>query len=213
MSPLDLIASVILVTTSGALAPGPVVFATIVEGSRHGAKAGLIFTMGHAIVELPLVLLLTLGFVSFSQPAVKVVVGILGGIALLFFGLQQVKEASRPLSSQRVPGERGREGLLVKGVVINALNPFFIIWWLSVGAMLILDTLPYGIIGVLTIMYIPHVLIDLVWLVLLAYSAMRGRSLLGSRGYRLMLGLFGIFLVLFGLNFIFVALEVLASPG
>jgi len=81
MSPFDLIISVVLVMASGALAPGPVVFATVLEGSRHGTRAGMMFSIAHALVEFPLVTLLALGLVSLNQQVIKVVVGILGGIA------------------------------------------------------------------------------------------------------------------------------------
>jgi threonine/homoserine/homoserine lactone efflux protein len=206
MALLDLMVSVIVVTTSGALAPGPVVFATILEGSRHGAKAGLVFTLAHALVEFPLVLLLAIGFVSINQQAIRFFVGILGGLALLFFGFQQARVAIKAEATEQRPNKLKQSGLFVTGLALNALNPFFIIWWLTVGAKLILDTLSYGSFAAIPFMYFPHIMIDLAWLVILAYMAMKGRNLIGSKGYRLLLGIFGIVLVMFGLNFIASAL-------
>jgi len=206
MSPLDLIISVALVTASGALAPGPVVFATVLEGSRHGTRAGVMFSITHALVEFPLVLLLALGLVSINQQVIKVVVGILGGFALLLFGFLQARDALRPGSPEQRPNRLNQSSLFIMGVAFNALNPFFIIWWLTVGAKLILDTLSYGSFAAIPIMYIPHILIDIAWLVILAYSAMKGRRLIGSKGYRTLLAIFGIALMLFGMNFLFTAL-------
>jgi len=211
MSPLDLIISVALVTASGALAPGPVVFATVLEGSRHGTRAGVIFAIAHALVEFPLVILLALGLVSLNQQAIKVVAGILGGFALLFFGFLQARGAIRPGSPEQRPNRLSRSSLFITGVAFNALNPFFIIWWLTVGAKLILDTLSYGSFAAIPIMYVPHILIDIAWLVVLAYSAMKGRRLIGSKGYRALLAIFGIVLMLFGVNFLFTALGESAS--
>lgn len=201
MSLLDLLVSVVVVTTSGALAPGPVVFATILEGSRHGVKAGLVFSFTHALIEFPLVLLLAFGFVSFNQQVIKFFVGILGGCVLLFIGFQQARDAMKTGVPEQRP-DRLKHGLFMTGVALNALNPFFIIWWLTVGAKLILDTLSYGSFGAIPMMYILHFLIDLAWLVLLAYSAMKGMKLIGSKGYRILLAIFGIILMIFGLNFI-----------
>jgi len=104
MSPLDLIISVAFVTASGALAPGLVVFATVLEDSRHGTRAGIMFSIAHALVEFPLVLLLALGLVSINAQAIKVVLGILGGFALLFSAFCRPEAPSSPdhLSRGRV---------------------------------------------------------------------------------------------------------------
>ena len=206
MSPLDLIISVALVTASGALAPGPVVFATVLEGSRHGTRAGVMFSITHALVEFPLVILLALGLVSFNQQVIKFVIGILGGFALLLFGFLQARGAIRPGPPEQMPNRLNQSSLFITGLAFNALNPFFIIWWLTVGAKLILDTLSYGSFAAIPIMYVPHILIDIAWLVILAYSAMRGRRLIGSKGYRALLAIFSIALMLFGVNFLFTAL-------
>ncbi|MGQ9514615.1 MAG: LysE family transporter [Thermoproteota archaeon] len=206
MSPLELFFTVIAITASGALAPGPMFFSTILEGTRHGIKAGLIFSITHALVELPLVISLALGFVSFSQPAVKVVVGILGGFVLLFLGLNQARGAFRPLSPTIEQTRSKHASLFVTGLALNALNPFFLIWWLTIGAKLILDSLEYSSYAGVLLTFFFHIWIDFVWLSFLAYSAAKGRDLIGSKGYRLLLGSFGIILMMYGLNFLYTAI-------
>jgi len=66
MELLNFIVTVVLVTASGALAPGPLFFATVSHGTRSGAKGGLAFSIGHTLVEFPLVLLLALVFREFA---------------------------------------------------------------------------------------------------------------------------------------------------
>ena len=72
---IGLAVTTILVTASGALSPGPLFFALITYGAKSGAKGGLGFAVAHPLIELPLVILLALGFLTVaSQPAVKVMI-------------------------------------------------------------------------------------------------------------------------------------------
>ncbi len=47
MDLFSFVVTVIILTASGALAPGPLFFATITHGTKHGAKSGLIFSIAH----------------------------------------------------------------------------------------------------------------------------------------------------------------------
>jgi threonine/homoserine/homoserine lactone efflux protein len=76
MDVLSFVATVVLVTASGALAPGPLFFVTLSHGARSGAKSGIIFSAAHTLVEFALVLLLAGGLLAVAnQPAVRFVVG------------------------------------------------------------------------------------------------------------------------------------------
>ena len=54
----------VVVSLSGVMAPGPVTAATFVAGSRR-RHAGLWIALGHAVVEVPLMLLLAAGMGEF----------------------------------------------------------------------------------------------------------------------------------------------------
>ena len=85
------VATVILVTASGALAPGPLFVATITHGSRDGARSGFLFALAHTVVEFSLVLLFALGLsLVINQELIRIVIGIAGGCVLLGFGLYQI---------------------------------------------------------------------------------------------------------------------------
>ena len=88
--------SVAVVTSlSGVLAPGPVTAATLGKGSKS-PHSGAWIAVGHGIVEIPLMILLALGIGQFlSDPAVKVVFGILGGLFLLFMAVGLLREIGR----------------------------------------------------------------------------------------------------------------------
>jgi len=157
-------------------------------------------------VELLLVMSLALGFLSINQPAVKIVIGFFGGVVLIFLGLEQVRMAFKPFSHAIEKPRSEHAGLFITGLALNALNPFFIIWWLTIGAKLILDALEFGSYTGVLLMFVFHIWIDFFWLIFLAYSAAKGRDLIGSKGYRLLLGSFGIILMMYGLNFLYASI-------
>jgi threonine/homoserine/homoserine lactone efflux protein len=62
---------------------------------------------------------------------------------------------------------------LVLGVGLTALNPYFILWWLTVGLGLVVQAVELGaLLGVL-IMYVSHVWMDYAWLTGTAYLSAR----------------------------------------
>lgn len=203
MDILNFIITVILVTASGALAPGPLFFATLTHGTRSGAKGGLAISIGHTLVEFPLVILLALGLLTIaSQPMVKILTGIAGGIALLIFGALQIRESLTLKSGQ--PSYRGiasRNPLLL-GLVFTGLNPYFIVWWLTAGAKLVLDSLAFAPPAGVVIMFVSHIWMDYAWLTAIAYLARMGTNILGTKGYKALMILFGAVLIYFGLTFL-----------
>ena len=203
----NFIATVILVTASGALAPGPLFFATISHGTRSGAKGGLAFSIGHTLVEFPLVLLLALVFREVAselagKPFLKLSTGIAGVLVLLIFGVMQIHHSL--ISKADAPGFGGLTSKhpLLLGLVFTALNPYFIVWWLAVGSKLVVDALAFGaLLGVL-LMYVSHVWMDYAWLTMVAHFAHVGTKVAGSRLYRIIMIVFGAVLVYFGLTFL-----------
>lgn len=86
MDMFSFIITVVLVTVSGALAPGPLFFTVISHGMKSGAKVGLAFSIGHTLFEFSLVLflafILTFGVKSIADESViRLYIGIIGGLA------------------------------------------------------------------------------------------------------------------------------------
>lgn len=201
---LDFVATVVVVTASGALAPGPLSFGILMHGSKMGARSGFSCAIGHTLVEFPLVLALALGLLAaVSQPMIKSVVGLVGGLGLIGFGILQVYETVK--SKAKLSDTSGTGSLpassLVLGLALTGLNPYFILWWLTIGSVLIVQALAFAaIVGVL-IMYVSHVWMDYAFLTTLAYFAKKGKSIVGSKYYKLVLIAFGLILVYYGLSF------------
>jgi threonine/homoserine/homoserine lactone efflux protein len=88
------------------------------------------------------------------------------------------------------------------GLTFTGLNPFFIIWWLTAGANLILLALEFAALPGVVFMFLCHVWIDVVWLTLVAHFAQLGTNIVGHKGYRVILAVFGLALVYYGLTFL-----------
>ncbi len=208
MELLDFAVEVIGVSASGVLAPGPLFFANLLYGARLGPKSGLKMACGHTIVELPLIILLAAGVFTSSlfMGSNAAIVGIIGGAGILTLaGIQIVELARTKANTARII--LGKRGPLVAGIALSALNPFFIIWWLTAGLKLVADSASFGTIAGISLLFGLHIWMDFVWLIASAYLSSRGGSALNSKYYFvLLLCLTGV-LVYFGLRFIFDSLS------
>jgi threonine/homoserine/homoserine lactone efflux protein len=202
------IITVIILTASGALAPGPLFFATVSHGTKTGAKSGLIFSLAHTVVEFTLIMLLALGLLTVAnKPIVKLVIGIVGGSVLLLFGAMQIKKSVWATTNELIKPTKSSHHLFFIGVLFTGLNPYFILWWLTVGAQLIILAIDFAAFAGVIFMFLCHIWIDYVWLTGTAYFAKKGTNIIGLRWYRPLLIIFGVILIYFGLTFIFDAIK------
>jgi len=207
MDILSFVATIILVTASGALAPGPLFFATISHGTKSGAKSGFVFSLAHTVVEFSLIMLLALGLLTVaSEPIVKQVIGIAGGSVLILFGAFQMRNSLITRSEELKKPKSSYQHLFLIGLVFTGLNPYFILWWLTVGAQLIVIALEIAALLGVVFMFVCHVWMDYAWLTCIAYLAKKGTNVMGLKWYRPMMVLFGVILIYFGFTFLIGAL-------
>jgi len=203
MEILDFVVTVILVTASGALVPGPLFFANLTKGARFGAKSGIVFSVAHTLVEFTLVLLMALGLLIITSELVKIAIGVTGGVVLVTFGLMQIYGSFKSKSGGLQESEEtSSRHLLIIGLAFTGLNPFFIIWWFTAGAQLIIISLEFASLAGVFLMYVCHVWMDYVWLGATAHLAKTGMNIVGLKWYRVLIALFGVILIYFGLTFI-----------
>ena len=121
--------------------PGPM-FAVTVAKSYQSPLAGISIALGHTIVEIPLILLIYFGFARFFEHnMVQLILSILGGTVLIWLGITTFRIRTKVF-------RQGRDvtyNPLVAGVVTSILNPFFILWWATIGSMLIMNSLEFGV--------------------------------------------------------------------
>jgi threonine/homoserine/homoserine lactone efflux protein len=193
------LAKVVGISLSGVMAPGPVTAAAIAMGARN-RFAGALMAIGHGIVEFPLIILITLGMDTIlKSSAMKIVIGFAGGVFLLFMAIQMMRSLSRTQDQEvKVNGS----GPVVAGIVLSGGNPFFLIWWASVGLNLAITAARFGILA-FALFAIVHWLCDLIWLSLLSWASFKGSVLLGPRNQRIVLLICSLALFGFGLFFIY----------
>ncbi len=173
---LPILASLIVISFSGVMMPGPM-FTVTVARSYKSPFAGVWMSLGHAVVEVPLILLIYFGFARFFQhDVVQLVLSIAGGLMIIWMGIGLFRARKEVVSQGRDLPYNG----VVAGIIMSALNPFFILWWATIGSMLIMKFSPFGAWG-LGIFTVAHWLCDLVWLSFVAVLVYRTKGLWGPR--------------------------------
>lgn len=202
MDLIQFIVTIVIVTASGALAPGPLFFATVSHGSKHGAKSGLIFSISHTVVEFSLIMLFALGLLTLaSEPVVKQVIGVVGGIVLIAFGLVQIRSSIIFKTEDLKKSRLSNRHMFLIGLAFTGLNPYFILWWLTVGGQLIIIALEFAALLGVVFMFICHVWMDYIWLTGVAYFSKKGTDVMSLKWYRPLMVIFGVVLIYFGFTF------------
>jgi threonine/homoserine/homoserine lactone efflux protein len=195
---LQTLATAFVIGLTGALAPGPTLVATVNSSLKDGWTAGPKVAAGHAMVEILIFLIIVGGLASIMQEHTRPI-SLAGGLALIVFGIMTIKESKNATFKDQDGLDAG--SALLAGAVTSAANPYFWIWWLSVGSALVLSSLGSGLIMAAAFM-IGHWGADFGWYTLVSSSLDRGRSILSERDYRRILGGCGIFLATFGIYFL-----------
>jgi len=192
-----------VVGLSGALMPGPVMTVTIAHAVRRGHMAGPLVSMGHGLVEGSLVVALTLGLSQFFQlPLVAGLVGVLGGLCLLYMGTGMIRgSAPAAISAEGQTAGGDRMGPVAAGVITSVANPYWVLWWATVGAAQLLLAFRYGAVGILAF-YVGHFAADFGWLSAVGSAVAAGRKLLTPRIYKGIFAVCGTFLLLLGVYFL-----------
>jgi threonine/homoserine/homoserine lactone efflux protein len=183
---------------TGALAPGPTLVATINASVAGDWTAGLKVSLGHVIVELFLVILILLGLATVALPYTSVIAGI-GGIALIAFGMLTIAGSRK--ATMKTPSSQTIDNPYMAGLVTSAANPYFWIWWLSIGSAMVIAGLQGGLVLVGALM-IGHWSADTVWLTLVSTGVSKGRTIVSDSVYQKIMTLCGIFLILFGIYYL-----------
>lgn len=203
MSMLDLVLVTLAVTPSGALSPGPLTTAAVALGVRGGGwRTGFKVAFGHMLVELPFVALLCVTFQKIEyllRGPLGEAMNILAFMFIVYFAALLLKDAYRGAGGEAGRG-LGRNPIIV-GAALTGFNAFFMLWWVTVGLAIVRSAVKSGIIG-FTVMYASHVWIDYAWLALLAEAGSRSAMITGGKGYRILLTVLAIILVVLGLRMI-----------
>src|SRR3972149_7061202 len=134
---LAALGTVIVTSLSGVMAPGPMFTVTLAK-SLKSPWAGMQVSFGHAVIEVPLILLVYFGLAQFFQnDIVQLILSVVGGgmIVWMGWGLFRVRKT---ISSE---GKDTSYNAFTAGILMSGLNPFFLVWWVTVGSLLLMNFL------------------------------------------------------------------------
>jgi threonine/homoserine/homoserine lactone efflux protein len=194
-----------LVGFSGAIVPGPMLTVSITESFKKGYKAGTSVVFGHVAAETGMVVLLGLGLSQIlGLKAPFIAICVFGGAFLVFMGINLIKSGQGRTSIQTTAEKRTLAyGPIYGGIITSLSNPYFFLWWFTVGAAFVFEGLRLaGLVG-LAAFLIGHWASDFSWYGFVSICTDRGAAIAGDRAYRLILLSCGVFLSILGLGFVY----------
>ena len=195
---LAALGTVIVTSLSGVMMPGPMFTVTLAK-SLKSPWAGVMVSLGHAVVEVPLILLVYFGLVDFFQnEIVKLVLSVLGGGMIIWMSVDLFR-ARRKLARE---GRDTSYNAFVAGILMSALNPFFLVWWVTVGSLLLVTFIDAVGTWGLPFFIIVHWLCDLIWLSVVSLVIYRTHSFWGERVQEWVFIILSLALLYFGGQFI-----------
>ena len=192
--------------------PGPVLAVTISAVVQVGFIAAVLIMLGHSILELMLVAALALGLKNVLKSRfVTGSVGVIGGSVLLWFAYGMITSAYSGMSApQAAAAGQGVGitylGLVGKGAITSLSNPYWLIWWATIGVTYMVVSLENKVVGISTF-YIGHISADFVWYCAIAAALVLGKQLLSDRIYTGIIMICGLFLVYLGVYFLYTGIK------
>lgn len=181
--------------------PGPVTATAVTMGTRN-RWAGSLVAVGHGIVEFPLMLLIIFGLGAiFQKTSAQIVIGILGGFALLYMAYGMFRTASQAVDTKAAVKE---DKPIWAGVVLTVSNPYFLIWWATVGLGLATTATKLGL-HAFVLFAIVHWLVDFIWVTTLSFASFHGTTLFGPKVQQRVIQVCAGAMLFFGLFFLYKA--------
>lgn len=179
--------SSLLIGLSGALMPGPMLSVCVTESYKKGFWAGPVMVLGHAIPELCLAVLFSLGLNKvLDNKTLVAIISIVGGVFLVWLAYKVFSEVRRGISIDLTAKRDVGWGPLVGGLWSSLSNPGWIVWWATIGAQYIVMSLKHGILG-LAFFFVGHEMADLIWYSSVSFLVSRGRGRISDRFYHALL--------------------------
>ncbi|AZO95783.1 LysE family transporter [Iocasia frigidifontis] len=196
----------LIIGYSGAVMPGSMLTYTVDRSIRHGSKTGFFLSIGHALLELVLLILIFIGVGKYlATDLARLIIGLIGGIVLVYLGFEMLRDVYLNKVSLDIKDANNdrQENILLSGVILSVTNPYFIIWWSVVGLSLIMSSYnSFGIIGII-IFYIGHILSDISWFSFVSVIVSKTRHLISIKVYKIIIVILALCLIFFSVGFFF----------
>lgn len=218
MAVLEILAGWFVLSLTGALAPGPLSAACVMQASKHGRLHGILPMVGHAVVEVGIVAAIIVGVevLEPNQATIDIILGV-GGLVIAGFGLLALKDwritdgqTSAGRSTQSTPSTVIQATL--QGAAVSLLSPYFLIWWFTIGLLnvtLLVGQLQVGVGTVFVagvLIYLTHVSTDFLFGAFLAVGSDKASKRITVGGINWVNVAIGLIQVALGLWFVMMAL-------
>jgi len=195
---------------SGALTPGPMLTLVISSTAEKGFWTSFFIVVGHALLELLVVAAFFLGLIRYLEnPLIARMIGVVGGLFLLYLGVDILVSVARrkfridfkSMIEKRTINARSTGIIIMKGILVSLMNPYWYIWWISIGAAFIIKSVKFDAGGV-TAFFTGHISADFIWYLFIGFLISTGRRFLNQKVYNGILIACSIFLFYLGIRFI-----------
>lgn len=196
----------LIIGYSGAVMPGSMLTFTVDRSIRHGLKTGFFLSIGHALLELVLLILIFIGAGKYlATDIARTIIGLIGGVVLAYLGFKMLQDVYLNRVNLDVGNTNTdkQENIFLAGAVLSMTNPYFIIWWSVVGLSLIMSSYnSFGVIGII-IFYIGHILSDISWFSFVSIIVSKTRHLINIKAYKIIIVVLAFCLIFFSGIFFF----------
>lgn len=194
------------VAFSGAIMPGPLLTVNIKESLQKGFWVGPKLIMGHALLEAALVVALFFGLDSvIDLPISRAIISCLGGLFLFRMAYDMMfKERKKGIrletDGSEAADDRGLP-LVLAGVLVSLANPYWTIWWATLGLGFLVQARVMGPTGIV-LFYFGHILADFLWYSLVSWVVSKGKTFFSPRLYRGVIIVCAVFLFYLSIDFL-----------
>ncbi|MFQ6098023.1 MAG: LysE family transporter [Armatimonadota bacterium] len=196
----------LLTGLSGAMMPGPVLALVVSETTSRGFVAGPLIITGHALLELALVGAMFAGLRRvLSTTSAFVVLGLAGGGVLIWMAHGMIAQGLDPATELPLRATSMAAGrLLLAGAVITLANPYWSLWWATVGAKLLQTGVAHGVVGA-AFYFLGHISSDYLWYAVVGWLVSFRREMWVGAPYRYLLVACGSLILIMGAYFVYSA--------
>jgi len=202
----------ILLGLSLAAPIGPVNLEIIKRGLNSGFKQAFLTGAGAMCADTTYLILIFFGLTSFFNFSfMKIFLGIAGSIILIYLGVMSAKEFFRKADATENNPHQLFKTSFVTGYVLAISSPMTIVWWTGVfGALLAAQTNTQTTISAF-FSCLSILLGCFIWVFSLAAALHWGKKIINEKITRFISFFAGLFLILFGIYFLYRAVGLIIS--
>ncbi|MHA1973954.1 MAG: LysE family transporter [Candidatus Hodarchaeales archaeon] len=206
-----------LLSFTGALAPGPLSAAVIMQTNKRGRLHGMLPMVGHSIVELGIVvgIIVSVQAIILDPFTTSILIGF-GGIVIVIFGLLALRDYrfTPELIESKPPEELSVLSVVeatTHGATVSIFSPYFLLWWFAIGlanVTMLVGELQVGV-GTLflaaILIYFTHISTDFLFGAFLAVGTDKASKKATVGGINWINVGIGLFQIVLGVMFVFAA--------